>query len=873
MPDILELQRDFNSFWDWTANSMEKLVEKSPNHRIITGNLICHSNHYSFDFSDIVNICLFDEILKTRGQAAFLLPDNKERRSTMLFATLLILQWFRLKQNDIRNSKLLFVGSPLLLRHYFKDVKYAIPLKTRNSILLEFSNFFPKTTYFSGGDSVQSSQESDPWEVHIPQILCHYSPTNPNLIINVYKPDCIVINFGNEQKDDPWILPLVQIARESNIPLIALVQNSLSKLLSVMQDLNLEIFYWPRNPNQIIPTENTIKSQNIDLKNYLIDFYETSPIMINPIIIQSSNHRLFLKAYINLNKAQELSKNDLTLTAVKMGIRYLRLLEELSIPLKIYESECGNYWGLKRISSMKEAFDKFLTVIEPSYPDVFDKLAETSSQLDRIYDDFYWVNNPEIWITLNDILKQTVPENEIWILVFKAKARQKLFELSYLLTENITSDTLEKRQIFITCLKDFQKTLKRIKTPDIFDEMPFKSENKQIRSIIIGLPSKQSDAYLEEIFLQNSADILHYSHLNRVFEKKVDTWNSQFAFSLEFNVKMLSKSLKSEFNSKIPLTSKHLLLKKSAFIISKNIKSVEPQTDKLDTIEQSESIKNIVETDLLHMSDLDDDEESYLFEDSSISNETTNRSNEILINTAIEIQFESGKKALFSPNQILTVINQFYDGQTSQSSTTEKQVIDIQVGNKILFIRGQKRQNLYDLLITRIHGHPSVEIKLKMIKRWHEEFRISFKKEKFTNGLTLDDLLRSLRNRGSQINSSQTLALWLTESTIAPSDREDLKRLSEELNMAFVKKYYAEIYKAAQRIRGIHVGFANRLNHWLLNQAAGVVNHENDLNDYIDEEMGITLQDFKDSLMILSVVSVESKTGLFYRDDLGKLEG
>lgn len=868
MADILKFQHDFYYFWDWTANNIEKLLEKSADKKNITDNLICQSNRYSFDFTDDVNIYLIDEILKNNKQSAILLPDNKERRPTMLFATLLVLQWLSLQQRDKRDSKLLFIGSPLVLRRHFKEVKFAIPLKPpRKPLILDFSNFFPKT-FFSRDTAVQTCEESGFWEVHLPQILCYYSPIDPKAIIENHKPDCIVINLGNEQKEDPGISPLISIAIEKQIPLIAFLQNSLSNSLTIMQDLDLEIFFWPRNPNRQIPTKDILNTQNIDFKDFLIDFYEFETKAIKPIIIQSSHYWLFINAYLNLIKAKEVSENDLTLTAIKIGLKYLRLLEELPIPLKIYESECKNYWGLKRISIVKEAFDKFLDSIEPHYPEIYGRLTEASSQLDRIYDDFFWNNDPEIWVALKDKIKQDVPENEIWIIVFKVKARQKLFELTLLLKENISSDTLEKKRIFITCIKDVQKTLKRIKTPDSFDDITIIPVNKKIRSIIVGLPDKQSNPYLEELFFQDFVDFFLYSHLSNVFEKRVESWNSRFSQSLESNVKILSNTLKTKNISKIPTRSNLLLLKKPDIVISKNTT--------LRTLTQNnsekEAIKNTVNNQLLTLIDLEEDDDSFFIEDNTNSSEANNRSNEILVNTAIEFQFESGEKALFSLDDTLKVINQAI-GKTVQTSTNDKLATDVRVGDKILFIRGQKRQNLYDLLISRIHGHPSVEIKLKLIKRWHEEFRTSFEKEKIKKGRTLDNLLYSIQNRGSKITSSQTLGLWLSESTIAPIDREDLRYLAEELDLVFVKKYYKEIFAAAQRIRGIHVGFANKLNHWLLDQAKGIVNDEKNVSDFIDEELGITLQDFKDSLLILSVKNVESKNGLFYKDDLGKLEG
>ncbi len=37
-----------------------------------------------------------------------------------------------------------------------------------------------------------------------------------------------------------------------------------------------------------------------------------------------------------------------------------------------------------------------------------------------------------------------------------------------------------------------------------------------------------------------------------------------------------------------------------------------------------------------------------------------------------------------------------------------------------------KDKNLYDLIISRVHKHPSIELHIAIIRRWQEELRMAY---------------------------------------------------------------------------------------------------------------------------------------------------
>ena len=51
----------------------------------------------------------------------------------------------------------------------------------------------------------------------------------------------------------------------------------------------------------------------------------------------------------------------------------------------------------------------------------------------------------------------------------------------------------------------------------------------------------------------------------------------------------------------------------------------------------------------------------------------------------------------------------------------ERSVRSLRINDVVLFIHGQNRQNLYDLIVTRVHAHPSIALFVNLIQRWQEE--------------------------------------------------------------------------------------------------------------------------------------------------------
>jgi len=234
---------------------------------------------------------------------------------------------------------------------------------------------------------------------------------------------------------------------------------------------------------------------------------------------------------------------------------------------------------------------------------------------------------------------------------------------------------------------------------------------------------------------------------------------------------------------------------------------------------------------------------------------------------AIVLQLEGGWQATFSDDDTVQIIV-----GSSDIHIEERYIRSIRQHERILFIIGQRRQNLYDLIVARVHAHPAIELHLAMIRRWHEELPKAFDIWKNQHGGNLELLLIALQKQGSLLTSTQTLRLWLSGVVLCPEDEDDLRRMGQILNMAFVRANYRAIDKAAQRLRNIHRALARRLNRWLQQEATSALREGKPDTFVLDKELGLTFSDFRDSLLILRIESIRRCQGLFLRSNFGQLE-
>lgn len=845
-----------NTFWSWASSCFSTLLQQneSQGFNFIDTNLFFEDHVFRFDLTDKLNNGLISSTIDNKNQLAILLPDNNPVRPIMLLATSLLVQWFNCARNSQRSQNIMFFGSPSILRTYFNNIHIKF-----GKLKIPISKLLPQIRV--DGHGLEKEENVGVWEAHIPKVICNYSPTDSISLLEIYKPDWIVIDCGNRAKEISSLKSILEYCKINETPVIALSQNPLSECIKAFKTNDSLIFSWPQGPknNEIINTNYKIDSTLLEI--YFKSYKDT---IIKPIIIKAPYEKELSKAYDLLAKSVSPENGQLVMDACRIGWMYFRTLESLHIPLNIYELESKLFWGMKQVGTLRYAFLDFIEAVDKVNPEIGEYLDQANDNLDKVYS-YLQNNEPSIWLALNTLCSNSeIGKDELNMIIFSSNARKQLFSWTLLARFNITEEDLLDRQIVLTCLKEFRRELiekvsygeKAEINKNHFQDL----SNYSIHPLLVGLPSLASTSKLDALLTRSTLDILIYDYQYEALLNRVNEWGDLFSMSLINNAKVLSKYTCDRSNINLPEMPQYIKVDSETLIVTeqglKRSISAPPPLIK--------PINSVDEISLLIQEDDDKDIVGNICDnvDKGISSE---KPIDITINKVIELKFEEGNNVLFSPDDLIKVI---LDGD----HLDERYVRSLKEGDRVLFIHGLKRQNLYDLIISRIHKHPAIEVHLALIKRWHEDFYKAVQRERRDYDMTMNELLEELQENGCKISSVQSLRQWLDGSVLCPEDPEDLWRLADALNMDFVMQNYKRINKASHRLRGIHSGLAIKLNNWLIKQAKGIIEEDENMYELIDDELGLTLQDFKDALTILQVKSINEKQGLFYRDSLGKLE-
>ena len=768
------------------------------------------------DSVDRSNARLASSTLERRLQLLIVLPDDLHQRPPLLFGGALISQWWDRKALGLPPGNVLYFGTTVGIREHLSRVRVG---------WLQLSDVFPQ--------SRASSSEANPRKLKsvvssdgsaLPEVVCAYSPSDPSVLLEAYRPTWIAIDCGS-QSDIRWLPELLAQARARRIPVIAWSQNPLSEVPRHFEaNSHGQVIRWP------------------------FDFPVNSGPTIEPIVVEVADDEIlqFLRdAYRSLAKATAASTGGRILAdALKITWRIQRQLEQLTVPFDLFEAETSNYWGMHSTRRLVSGARRFISELETSHQSVAVNLSEAVSLHEQIMDGFS-ASNPPLWDALSRLcLEDGTADGERQI-VFLSRARRQMFSLALLSRYNISEADLSELGISLTSLTEM-KTKLSARSPDAV----LTSDS----ALLTSLPSTSLNARLMPLMSYRTLDVLVLPFQTNALSK----WVADLRTSLNASPNVARDVIEARSGSMPPGTKPP----DKAGLTLGHGRRVALRTGQIAKARDSRPLVPTLDV----ASEL-----SWYMDSSEEDDPATGGTPELQVDEqqawvseAVEIRATGGWRGFFASEDRLNVVVQ----SGAQRRTEERFVRSLREGDRILVIHGQKRQSLYELVISRVHNHPAMEIHLALIGKWQEELAESFRARRRI-GWTYQDVLTKIREQGSQISSTQTIRLWVLGQVLAPDDPNDLLRLARTMDMQFAEQYHSRINVAAQRIRGLHIGLSLRLNRWLKDQLSNVIEEDFEV---FDDELGLSFQDFRDSLGIHTVESVLTASGPFLRDSLGSFQ-
>ncbi|ABK19430.1 DUF7764 domain-containing protein [Syntrophobacter fumaroxidans] len=814
------------------------------------------------DAVDDWNARLIASTLRSHERLLITVPDFRPHRPAFSFATALIRHFLDSRlpvgSNPIPQSgPVLYFGSTVGIRDQLRRTGV-------QNLELSLAEVFSQQhiSRWASGSGCPTSDASS--AVGLPRVVTVYAPADPEAIVRTYCPCWIAVDCGDAPSLN-WLWPLLDEAVRRGIAVIAWGQNPLSECVKDFEGHG-QTFVWPpsiQRPN-IDPCQlqlNPVNLLNTDKNTALI------PIMLAGRVVSSFSDTI-RDAGQMLGRASQKLEGQFQRDAIAVHWRYLRALESLAAPLDFYEAEAPRLWGLKSFNQLGSACANFRNSCEQVARKLYGELERIGNLLNVAKDNLENHGCP-LWEALSNLCISEPPNGEARIILFASNARKRLFIFALLARHNITEDDLLDFHTHVVSLNDLRRWIycqhMPVETANTIDLlMPPRSF--LWHPVVVGLPSPAIAARLLPVFVQPNVDLVVYPHQCPSFIRRAAEWSDRLSTNRRTmgTIARLGKIREPEiktFPSRLTVTE-----------------AIEMNAETAATLKITPSGQlwkpddAVVEVARIFQNEGDESaEEDYLWadQDENSTADTVSDPGNLWCQEAIEVQFEQGWFAHFAPDDIINLVR--------NGALEQRYVRSLRTGDFVLLIHGQQRQSLYELIISRVHKHPSIELHLAMIRRWQEDLRVRFEQWQANKGDSaelrafgvrdLNGLLRRMQARGSQLVSTLTLNFWLRGMVLCPLDPEDLQRVAHVLNMSFVLQFHKFILQAASRLRGLHRGLSMKLNRWLAEHATGSVSKNDD--EVIDPDLGLTFGDVRSSLLVLHVIRIQNVAGPFLRGSLG----
>ena len=786
------------------------------------------------------------------------LPDGLERRTPLVFSTALIMDGLAQIESGKVGRRVLYVSGYAGIRSQLASVRLG-------SFTLD--GVFAQQYGRGRGDELTTV--SLPGGINLPSVLCICSPADPAALLRQHKPKWVAVDCG-ESHEIGWLPGLLAEAKTTGIPVVGWTTRPFSGAVAQWLEAGGGVFRWPRLRRGATTCILALEQ----LAQEALEAEVTARVLIGEHVIEIS--KAFASATEALLAAREFQNGRLSTDAVMLGWKYLRAMESVPVPLDVYEREANSYWGIRRISDLRENFARFMDAVQSHSPRLHATLQGAADALSSAHDLLGSSESP-LWLGLANLCVESIGQRRI---VFASKSRREMFSFCLLARFNISEDDLKDVGVALGYLKEAAEV-----DAGTFEEQTRGkpgANNEQTRGkpgannpspLLVGMPSRFAEKHLDALLESGHLEVLLWPHQEPILERRVRHLSSELSLASRNLGRYLPVVDEPEERGlEGPSTERRAMrLGRSrdatAGALGEELRRKAETVSLWKRPDASEAIAGLFGT-----APPVEDDEGYapqtVLDDAAADRETQVPADNAWVQEALEICLEGGSHVLLPTDETVNVIVRIPGG----AQVEQRYVRSLRVGDEILFIQGQRRQSLYELLVSRVHRDPVIAQYLALVRRWQDDLVRAFSEGERQGKMSPESLLQALQAKGSGLTSSSTIRSWLRRLVLAPNDAEDLKRIAEVLSLGFVANYYKQIDTAGKRLKGLHINLSARLNRWLASSGAGTV-AAGETDEVIDADLGLTVEDFRHSLLRVRVLEVKKQRGPFYRPHMGRLEG
>ncbi len=847
--------------WESMAAAIQRIAVLSDIDRIVEADSISSYSGESLDLVDRISADIAVASARRRSRMMVVFPDTQPHRAGAIVSALLLDSWLEAMKAESRGTKILYLGQTAGIRKQLSEIVFR-PRAHGPSVRM--------ARLFSQASIERTTQQETvefytDWEAFLPKVIYSYDPTDVATLLHEVNPSLIAIDASFVTKTD-WFESALAEGDRQGLPIVTWLSNPLSPVVTCFQSAHGAYLRWPLKPIGCSLSAKTGISADSLVECFTADSSSAAKLFSLELGDQVGQalSASYLECARNLVRVRAGADQRLLRDAVSIVWRELRLLERLSVPLAYHESEAPNYWGLIQHSELEAGVARFSQALS-SFPTSERQYLDRAIQAAGAAHSLLTGTEPPLWRALVKRLVEPEPEDTSAMVVFPGPANRQLFESAILAKKGITRSDLEKNR---TILVDAQSLTNR------------QTETFKMGVNTDGDSSERATIYLSDIFvlqrlsarpqLFNATRIAVYAYPHQLpFVKKCgDRIGSLLSYDLGSTLNAIRDLDEGADPTTLPRPQTRRYVEIGRTRPAPMI-PVGTRLPPLPHLPMMRDVDKLAELSWLMGTTEEPETTSVLSEGLRAKPGTSERLTESpWVESALEVRFVERWLARFATDASIYRIQ----SEGGPPRAVMVHVSSLVHGDRVLFIRGQQRQSMYELILSRVHGMKEFDTHLRLVRQWPKDFSEAYHNARREYLINLDRVLEELQNGGSRITSVQTLHSWIQGRILCPQDPQDLRRLARFLRMDFVGENWEAISRAAHRLASLHIALSLRLGAWLARAAEIRSSYALDMDEVVDPTLGLTLADFLDAFQVLSVESVEEVGGPFMRANLGNLE-
>jgi hypothetical protein len=213
---------------------------------------------------------------------------------------------------------------------------------------------------------------------------------------------------------------------------------------------------------------------------------------------------------------------------------------------------------------------------------------------------------------------------------------------------------------------------------------------------------------------------------------------------------------------------------------------------------------------------------------------------------AVRVVFDDGRWTLMDAAGTVTRLRPG-SAQAEQACP----VSSLKTGDMVMLFDGDSRKTLLSKVIEVAVEVPALAVAATWVAYWRRALTDAY--VRFGSYRAFTD---ALHEQGCTVQD-QTVRLWVIGVTIGPDDDEDVRRVGLVTDDPVLRDSHHEVCRAIRSLRGAHVRLGHRLSAMAAQVRSTAMASNVDEDEVVDERSGLTVADFRESVEVLTVRTIE----------------